>query len=239
MPIPPLLVAIAITSVAACVQATTGLGFAVLSVPVLSLLDARLAPVPQLLVVAPLTASMVWRERHDLDLRGVGWVLLGRLPGAGIGVLLLKLGSQASLDALIASCVIVAVAIVGGGLELRRTRATELAAGVFSGIFGLVASIGGPPLALLYRDARGPTLRATLAAIFSIGLLITIGARLLAREISLLDAELALWLLPGLFIGIWASRFFIGRIEGRPLKIAILLVAMLAAVGLLVRAALS
>lgn len=238
IPLPTLAVAIAVTALASLIQATTGLGFAVISVPLLSLLDPRLAPVPQLLVVAPLTLSMVWRERHALDLRGVGWVLLGRIPGAGLGVLLLQLGSQRTLDVLIAACVVVAVVIVGGGLQVGRTPLSECVAGVLSGVFGLVASMGGPPLGLLYRDAAGPALRSSLAAIFSVGLLITLAARLLAREITLLDGWIALWLLPGLALGLWGSRFLLGRVEGRPLKVAILVIALLAAVGLLARAVL-
>ena len=37
-----------------------------------------------------------------------------------------------------------------------------------------VSSIGGPPLALLYRDAQGDSLRSTLAFIFAVGHVLTI-----------------------------------------------------------------
>lgn len=237
-PVPPdiLAIALVVTAVAAALQGTIGFGFAVLTVPILSLVDPRLAPVPQLVVTLPLAASMAWRERHAVDLRGVGWVLAGRVPGALIGVVLLKLADRRSLDILIASMVLLAIVMLASGFPLRRRRATELGAGIISGAMGLVSSIGGPPLALLYRNEKGPTVRASLAAIFTIGLFITIAARLLAREITARDLELGILLLPALFLGLWASRYLRGAIEGRGLRIAIFVVAAIAALGLIARA---
>ncbi len=100
----------------------------------------------------------------------------------------------------------------------------------------MVSSIGGPPLALLYRDAGGGTLRSSLAAIFVIGLVITITARSVAGEINADDLVLGACLFPAVALGVWCSRFFLGRVEGAPLKRAILVVASLAALGLLWRA---
>ena len=73
-----LVLAFLITIAAGLVQGTIGFGLAVVSVPVLSLLDRDLAPVPQLLIALPLALAMVWREWRHLDLSGVGWVLAGR-----------------------------------------------------------------------------------------------------------------------------------------------------------------
>jgi len=240
LPVAPAVFAAAfvVTAVSASLQGTIGFGFAVLSVPVLSLLDARLAPVPQLLLAVPLVAAMLWRERKAVELEGAGIIVVARIPGAAIGLVLLKLLSTRALDLLLGAFVLCAVAILASGATVRRTTATKVTAGVASGILGMVSSIGGPPLALLYRDARGDTMRATLAAIFSIGLLITVTMRALAREISWLDVRVTLWLLPALLGGFIASRWLRGRVEGRPLRVTVLLVAALAAVGLLVRAAL-
>lgn len=238
LPVPPVILAVAmlVTAVAAALQGTIGFGFAVLSVPILSLIDPVLAPVPQLLVTLPLTLSMAWRERQSVDLKGIGWVLAGRVPGAAVGVLLLQMAQKKSLDVLLAAVVLLAIGLLVTGVQVRRRPATELGAGLVSGVMGLVSSIGGPPLALLYRNETGPTIRASLAAIFSIGLCITIGARALADEISALDVHLGMLLLPALLLGLWVSRFFHGRVEGARLRAGILVVSASAAIGLLVRA---
>lgn len=170
MPVdPPVLVlALAVTVAAGLVQGTIGFGLSVVSVPVLSLLDRDLAPVPQLLITLALALAIVWREWRHLDLSGVGWVLVGRLPGAALGVVLLKTFADTALDALVAALVLIGVAIVGSGVVIRLTPFTKITAGVASGTMGLVASIGGPPLALLYRDVKGGTMRSSLNAIFAI-----------------------------------------------------------------------
>ena len=241
MPADPwiLVLAFVITIVAGLVQGTIGFGLAVVSVPVLSLLDRDLAPVPQLLIAFPLAVAMVWREWRHLDLSGVGWVLAGRVPGALIGVVLLKAFSEASLDFLIAGLVLAGVAIFGSGVVVRLTPITKLSAGVASGVMGLVASVGGPPLALLYRDVSGGTLRSSLNAIFAIGIVFSIGVRATAGEIAANDLKVAAFLLPAVFIGLWLSRFSTDRIEGPTLKRAVLVVSALAATGLLVRSVLS
>lgn len=240
MPVDPwiLVLALAVTVVAGLVQGTIGFGLSVVSVPVLGLLDRDLAPVPQLLIALPLALAIVWREWRHLDLSGFGWVLGGRLPGAVLGVFLLKVFSDAALDVLIATLVLLGVAIVASGVVIRLNPLTKVAAGVASGTMGLVASLGGPALALLYRDVEGGTLRSSLNAIFAIGIIFSIAVRSTTGEISSNDIKVALVLLPAAFVGLWLSRFFTDQIEGATLKNAVLGVSALAAAGLLVRTAL-
>ena len=241
MPADPwiLALAFAITVGAGLVQGTIGFGLAVVSVPILSLLDRDLAPVPQLLIALPLALAMVWREWRHLDLSGVGWVLVGRIPGAALGVVLLKLFSETALDVLIAGLVLAGVAIVASGVVIRLNPFTKLAAGVASGTMGLVASIGGPPLALLYRDVEGGTLRSSLNAIFAIGILFSIVVRGVTGEIAANDIRVAAFLIPAAFFGLWLSRYFTDQFEGARLKNGVLVLSALAAVGLLLRSLLA
>lgn len=220
-------------------QATVGFGLAVLSVPILSLIDADLAPVPQLLISLPLSALMAWRERQHLDLRGVGWVLAGRIPGAIIGfvVLVSFADSQRAIDIVIGTVVLGAVLVLASGVRVRRNALTQFTAGTLSGISGLLASIGGPPLALLYRDAKGATIRASLAAVFTMGIVITITTRTIAGEITATDLRVAVLLFPALLVGYAGGQRLAGRFEGKPLRVAILVMSAIAALGLFVRSA--
>lgn len=231
-----LVIALLVTVVAATLQATIGFGFAVLSVPILYYINPKLAPVPQLLLIAPLALSMVWRERKSVDLKGLGWVILGRVIGAGLGVALLSSASQFVLDLSIAAVVLLAVATLTLVDTVPRNRTTELLAGTASGTGALVSSIGGPPLALLYRDSGGGTLRSSLAAIFMIGLVITLSARITGGLITQDDVVLGACLLPATALGLYISRFLIGRIEGAPLRKAIIIVATFSALTLGYRA---
>jgi uncharacterized membrane protein YfcA len=239
--VPPLswIAALLVTYFAATVQGIVGLGFAMVSVPILALIDSSLAPVPQLLMTLPLTMVMAWRERSHLSLVGVGWILTGRLPGAVIGVALLAAATEVVLQATIAALVLIAVAIIATGIHVSRTPASQFGAGLFSGVSGLIASIGGPPLALLYTRDEGAVVRSNLAAVFVIGLSISIVARLVSGNMTWEDARVAVLLLPGLVAGYLTSLTLKDRWSVAAVRNGILVLSSIGAVALIARVLLS
>ena len=70
------------------------------------------------------------------------------------------------LKAVIGSIVLCAVILVWQQPSIGRTRLTEIVGGTASGFGALVSSIGGPMLALLYRNEKGSTLRALYGSNF-------------------------------------------------------------------------
>ncbi len=236
---PEFALAFGISFVAASLHSTVGFGFALVSVPLLSLLDPLFAPVPQLIVVWPLTVAIVWRERHAVEVRSTLWIFAGRVPGALVGVALLKLLSGAELDVLMALMVLIGAAVVVSKGAFRRTPAREFGAGVASGTMAMVSAIGGPPIALLYRNDQGPTVRANLGLVFAIGLTITIGVRTAAGEVNTDEVVVGFALLPAVWLGLRASRRLIPHVDGPRLRNAIVAIACGAAMMLLVRGVLS
>jgi uncharacterized membrane protein YfcA len=232
---PEFAIAFGVSFVAAALHSTVGFGFSLLSVPILALLNPLFAPVPQLLVVWPLTIAIVLRERHAVEVRSTLWILAGRVPGAVIGVVLLKWLSTAELDVLMSLMVMIGVALVVSRGGFRRTSSREVIAGVASGTMAMVSAIGGPPIALLYRNDEGPTVRANLGLVFAVGLTITITVRAAAGEMSWDEVVIGAALLPAVWLGLRASRLLIPRVDGPRLRNAIVIVAGAAAVLLLVR----
>jgi len=228
--------AIAITAAAATVQGTVGVGFAMLSVPLLSLLHPELAPAPQLLVALPLTIGMAFRERRAIDLRGIGWILVGRLPGAFLGVFLLGVATARVLDAFIGIVVLGAVIIIGTGFHLKRTRMTKTLAGVASGTTGVVSSIGGPPIALIYSSEESDTIRSTLAVIFTFGVTTSAFFRWLSGNFTMRDVEVAAVLLPAVLAGLYISVRIKDKVSRERVRAAIIIVCGIAAAALLLRA---
>ncbi|MBT8212207.1 MAG: sulfite exporter TauE/SafE family protein [Acidimicrobiia bacterium] len=238
MPVEPwaLVVAVVVTMVASSIQGIIGIGFALISIPTLSLVDPALTPVPQLLVTAPMTMWMAWQERRHIDLSGVGWIMAGRVAGAVIGLTLLKVSTDAAIDVLMASAVLVAVAILGLGIKVAQNRVTKAAAGTLSGTMALVASMAGPPLALLYKDERGPVIRATLATIFTMGVAITLVTRIVGGEITTDDVKIGAMIFPGLVAGLAIARVSRYRFEGAAIRVGILVLSTIGAIGLILRA---
>lgn len=233
----PLALALAfvVTVFASLVQGTVGVGFAMVAVPVISLIDPELAPVPQLLVALPLTLAMAWRERRSMDLQGVGWIIGGRFPGLFLGLALLAVATQSTLDLAIGSIVLVAVAVLVSDVHIARTPLTKFAAGVGAGVTGMIASMGGPPLALIYSRDEAAMIRSTLAAVFSIGVTTTVIARMATGNVTSTDVRAAAVLFPGVVLGYAAAIVVSGRIHDSAVRIGILAVSALAGAALILR----
>jgi uncharacterized membrane protein YfcA len=230
-----LLIALLVTAAAAALQGTVGVGFAMVSVPILTLLNSGFTPIPQVLMAFPMTIFMVIRERQHIDLRGAVWVLGGRLPGAIAGVILLGLLAQRTLDGMIAGIVLAAAVAMAAGWSVQQTRRNQFIAGVASGISGTTSAIGGPPLAFLYQHSSGERLRSSLAAIFSVGITINVTSLAVAGRIHRDDIVTAAILLPALAIGLYSSRWITGRIADATIRRGILIVSALAGTALAIR----
>ena len=89
MPVSPPVLALAwgLTFLGSAIRGTIGMAIALVSVPVLALVDPALVPVPQMLLALVLNGFLFWRDREALDTAGLGWVTCNRATGflAGIG----------------------------------------------------------------------------------------------------------------------------------------------------------
>jgi uncharacterized membrane protein YfcA len=107
---------------------------------------------------------------------------------------------------------------------------------VAAGTTGLVASIGGPPVALIYSSEEAAVIRPTLAAIFTFGVAITVSVRFATGNVTSSDLRIALVLLPAMAIGWFASLALKDRVPTRVVRASILTISALAAAALLGRA---
>jgi uncharacterized protein len=233
-----LLVACLVVALGALVQGTVGFGLALVAAPLLAILDPALVPVPLLLITAAHALLSLRRERGDADWRGVGWALLGRLPGIGLGVLAVATLPDRAFAAAVGATVLVCAVLSVVSWRPRPTVPALLVAGVVSGAGGTASSIGGPPVALLYAADRGPRVRATLAAYFTAGTVLSLAALALAGEVTgdaLRHGALLLVPMAAGFALSGPARRLLDRGWTRP---AVVGLAVAGAVALLVRAAL-
>lgn len=231
-----LLVALFVTFFAASVQSSFGFGFAICSVPFLSLVDPALAPAPQILLALPLSLSVLIADFRAVDWKGAGRILIGAMPGAALGALILTAGNHRVNDVAVAAIVLFAVLVIARGWKIPKKPATEVGAGALSASFSVICGVDGPPLALLYYSTPGPTLRATLALLFLVNGCLAIGVRAATGDMALSHLVVALACAPGLAAGLYVGRKYGTKLEARPLRMGVLVIASLSAAGLLVRA---
>jgi uncharacterized membrane protein YfcA len=92
-------VAALVVAIAAFVQGSTGLGFALIVAPVVGIFEPALLPVLLLVLMIPLNLYVAWRERTSVDRGGAGWITVGRFAGTpgGLWVLVAVPVSKLSL----------------------------------------------------------------------------------------------------------------------------------------------
>ncbi len=229
------LVVLAAVTVGSIVQGSIGFGANLVAAPVLALIEPGALPTALMLPVLPLSVAMMRREAHGVDRRAVGWLMTGRVPGTVAGSLVVAVVAADTLSVLAGVAVLVAVAVTLSTATIPVTPATQVATGVVSGAMGTATSIGGPPLALLYQHHEGPVLRATLAATFALGTVVSVLGLALAGVIEGWQVVLALALAPGTLLGVLASNRLVGRLDGAWMRPAVLLFVSVAAVVAIAR----
>jgi uncharacterized membrane protein YfcA len=219
-------------AVGAVIQGSIGFGYAFVAVPTMALLYPEALPATPLLLALPLTALMSAREWRSIDVTGFFLITGARAVGTAAGVALVVL-IPASLLSVLVGLLITAVALLSFfNPNFEVSNKTRLAGGIASGITSTTAAIGGPPLALIYQDRSGAELRSTLSVSFVVGIVMSLVGLALAGRVQGWHFLLALQLLPGLLVGLWASRWVIKYLDERWLRPAVLTFAALA--GLMV-----
>jgi uncharacterized membrane protein YfcA len=204
----PLDIAIVTAAVAvgAAVQASVGFGLGLIAAPVVALVDTRLVPGPMLFAAVPLTVVVVLHERGSLDVGGIRWAVVGRIPGTLLGVYAVALLPERALVVVFCLAILTGVVLSVVGWHLHPKPGTLLGAGLASGFMGTVTSIGGPPMALVYQRDAGARLRSTLAVYFMVGAMFSLLMLVVAGQFGPTDLGLGLLLLPGAALGFAASR---------------------------------
>jgi len=219
--------------VGAIVQGSVGFGLGLVAAPVITLLDPAVMPGAIQVVNMTLPVFTLAVEWRRVDWRGLGFAVLGRLPGSAIGALIIVQVSVHTLGLLVGVMVLIAVGLTARAVSVPRNGYTITGAGFVSGVTGTATGIGGPPIALVYQAAKGPQIRATLAMFFflsaaqSLAILAFVD-RLPARALS----TGALLIVP-MIIGFLVSGPLRRYLDGGKVRIAILVVASASALALI------
>lgn len=229
-------VAVVAVAIGSTVQRALGFGAALVSVPLLLLIDPRLVPGPVTIAGLALIGLMVAGTHRDADWRGVRWIAVGLVPGTAVAAVALALLPQAVLAAGAGFLILGAVGAVLAQRRLPVRRRSLLGSGALSGFMGTTAGVGGPPVALLYHGAQAPVLRATLARVFLVSAVFTLVALAGARRLGTTEWATGLVLMPGGPLGYAAGGRLAPHIDGARLRSGVLVVSALSALAVIARA---
>ncbi|MDX3663524.1 sulfite exporter TauE/SafE family protein [Streptomyces sp. ID05-26A] len=219
-------------------QGLIGFGLALVAVPLLALLDPALLPVPVLMIAAAHASLSLAREFTHVDWRGVGWAMLGRLPGTVVGILIVDALDPKGFGLVVGGSVLACVLLSITAWRPEPHPKSLVTAGFASGSFGTATAVGGPMVALLYQNQAGPQVRATLGAFFVLGS----GASIIGLTATGNVTAHQLWsgvlLIPFLVAGFLLSGPLRKRFDAKGIRTPMLVVAGTSAVVLIVRSAL-
>lgn len=220
---------------AAFVQGSTGVGFALIVAPVFGLIAPEQLPVCVLVLMLPLNFYVAWRERSALDLRSGSWITAGRIAGTLGGVWVLAALSSSHMNVLIGVSTIAAAAITMLLPAFTPARSVYLAAGLITGVTETATGIGGPPLALVYQHHPAAVMRSTIALCFFIGELISLAMLWHFGRAHAEQLMAALQLTPALVVGALLSRLAHSRVDSRVLRMFVMMFSITSGVVLLLR----
>ncbi|MCI0491591.1 MAG: sulfite exporter TauE/SafE family protein [Planctomycetes bacterium] len=224
-----------LATVGSVMQGSIGFGLAVVAAPVLLMVNPVFVPGPLLLDATVLVALMAVRERRDVIVGDIGLATIGRILGTLPAAYAVSTLPVSVYELLFALLILLGVLISALGWHIPATPRNVIAAGILSGFASTISSVGGPPMALVYQHEKGPRIRGTLSAIFTIGAVVSLIGLWWIGRFGRTELLLGLLLLPGVVVGFAVSRYttqFIDRVHIRP---AVLAVSALAALAILVR----
>ena len=216
----------------ATLQGSVGFGMGLLASPILILIDPRFVPGPILLSTSVLPVLLVYRERTAIDFHGIQWAMVGRLVGTVLASAILLVVSADQLVLLIGVFILSAVGMSLSGFRFDPIRPVLVVAGMLSGLLGTVASVGGPPMALVYQHAEGARIRSTMSGFFLLGTILSLGALWYVGRVGVHEIQLTLVMLPSVLTGFVLSKWTAVYVDRGYVRPAVLSVA--AGAGLLV-----
>ncbi len=226
----------AVVALGASLHGSVGFGMSLLSTPLLVLVDPRLVPAPVICVSALLTVLILLRERQAVDLKGLPWALVGALPGVWLGGSAVGALPTRGLSIVIALLILTAVGVITVGRPPRRSPLTMGVTGTVSGFMGTAAGIGGPPIALIYRNERGPTIRASISGFFLVLTPLQLVSLTAVGRLGAWELGAAAALAPGMCLGFLMSSRVRAQVDAGLIRVVILIVSTVSAGAVLLRA---
>lgn len=222
-----------------CLQGVAGYGIGTLAAPLLFLISPAFIPASLTLNAGVLTVLMLVRNRTSLQVREVRYAIGGSLIGSVLaGVTLLMISTQ-GFELIFGSLILLAVILSVAGLKPRLNPRNSVIAGTVSAFMGTITAVGGPPIAMIYQNEKGPLVRANMSAFFLVANIFVLITLILSGYLGATELWLFAATVPGVFVGFWLSAGLVNRLPFEALRLIILGIAAVAGLAALIRGLIS
>ena len=213
-----LLLASCVLFVASMTQGLIGFGSAIIAAPLLYIIDPTLVPIPITILGFFITLLMLYREGTSFSFNGTQYALWGRIPGGIIGVYLLIAAPSSILGIAISLIVFIAVVLSVFNFSVAVNKVNLFIAGMLSGLFGQVAAIGGPPMAIILAGKEPKEFRSTLSFYFLFSTILSLIIFFFSGLLTVEHFLVSLYLLPSVILGNLCSNLLLHKINKELIK---------------------
>ena len=215
-----IIIATVVIFIGSYIQSSLGFGLAIVSAPVLFLIDPLYVPAPITVAAFTLSLANAAKHSHSISFEGLKYAVIGRIPGTIAGGLLLLWISLKELALWLGISVLVAVLLSLTKVKFRPTPRAMFSAGFLSGFMGTSSSIGGPPMALLLQHEENDFIRANMAAFFCVSCLMSLIMLSVIGQFGLQQILISLPLMPATLAGYWLAMRTLHKISHEVLRLA-------------------
>lgn len=223
-----IILTIGIIFAASFFSTVSGFGFALVAMPVLTLvMSVKAAVIFVLLLNLVLRTITMYRVRNGFDKETVILTTLGSVVGMVPGSWVLKVLPAAQLEVFLGAVLT---------LPIKNKTCGRLGAGILSGFFGASTSVSGPPLVLYFLNEKLPkdVMRANMIWFFGLSGFLTVLVNYFYGNVSgTVDWSLLLYTIPVMLLAIWLGEKFFYRLNQHLFRKLALTVVLIGALMLL------
>lgn len=220
-------------------QGLTGFGFALVSVPILSIILPPKIVIPTALIYGTiLNLIILINTRKWVNIKKIWPLLVFGISGVPLGTYILLIFDVKILKIFIGTAIIAFAIILFKGFRKRIQKEKMLFApvGFISGLLNGSITMSGPPVVLFFTNQglAKNVFRANLVTYFFALNLATIPAFIIGDLITLDVLKLAVFLLPALFLGVIAGIRLVDRVKEGLFRRITLIIVILAGAFLII-----
>lgn len=221
-----LLIVVAVTAAGAIVQGSAGIGLGLVASPVLLSLDPAFGPGPLLLGGLVVGARHIAAEWDDLDRPTLRRSLIGLPVGIVAGLGLLRVMATDTLSLTIGVMICAASLFLLSGVRVARSNSSDVLTGVASAFTSITAALPGPPLVIGLADLAPRSLRCTVSVFVAITSAFAFVGLVIIDRFGSHEAMLLALMVPGLVLGVFASRWTRPLLDRHWFRPAILILSL-------------
>ncbi len=215
------------------VQTSIGFGLAVVSAPLLFLIDPSYVPAPITIATTVNCLFVLFYFRQNLSIKQLIPAFIWRVPGSLCGAALLWLINEKFLALMIAFLIGAAVLVNYLRIPLALSQRNLGLAGFFSGLMGTSTSIGGPPMAILMQGQPPNTIRSQLSAFFLFSCFVSLVVLMATGHLDANEWKLGFLLMPSTLLGSWLGAVLSQKIKPGPMRTGTLILCITSVIVML------